>query len=170
MEPAMRSVGTFARPDVSAARTAMAPMVALDEGRGQFRVPDRRSGGATQHKGDNGLQAKQTERQNSCVTFYADLKCDAVRWVADEANPGWIEVVLRDAEGRSWKFFDKSSVFRSTAPILKTSSFPVEVTLLVAVVTDGDPTTVSTAPSAIESEEGEHLFRVSIDQLGSHRG
>ena len=110
-------------------------------------------------------------RQTGPVTIYAKLKCQAVRWVNDEPIPGWIEVVMTDSEGREWRFFDKSVMFGSSnEPITSKTLFPVETGVIVAIIENGDPVTVSTAPAGIESEEGETLFRVSPGLLDHHNG
>jgi hypothetical protein len=93
------------------------------------------------------------------------MVCEAVRWVADEPQPGWIEVVLTDADGRTWRFFDKPPIFGSSESLTSASTFPVPVTIGVQIIQDGDPAVVSTAPDGVESEEGEHIFRVSPSAL-----
>jgi hypothetical protein len=40
-----------------------------------------------------------------------DLRCQIVRWVSDEPQPGWVEARFTDALGKSWTLFDKSAIF-----------------------------------------------------------
>jgi hypothetical protein len=89
-----------------------------------------------------------------------ELACEAVRWVSDEPQPGWIEVVMTDAGGRLWRFFDKPPIF-SAQNITRDSSFPIPVIIRVNIIEDGDPLTVSTGVDGVESEEGEFRFQVT---------
>jgi hypothetical protein len=94
----------------------------------------------------------------------AELVCEAVTWVSDDPSPGWIEVVMTDVDGRAWRFFDKPPIF-SPQVIARGSTFPVPVAIRVRIVEDGDPALVTTAADGVESEEGEHLFRVPASSL-----
>lgn len=40
-----------------------------------------------------------------------NLRCQIVRWVSDEPQPGWVEAQVVDAGGRVWSFFDKPPIF-----------------------------------------------------------
>jgi hypothetical protein len=88
------------------------------------------------------------------------LPCEATRWVGDEPQPGWIEVQLKDVDGRTWRFFDKPVIFEGGAEISSSTAFPVAVAIPVRIVDGVDVVTVSTDPQGIESEEGESTFRV----------
>lgn len=37
-----------------------------------------------------------------------------VRWVSDDPQPGIVEALLIDAEGRTWSFVDKTAVFSAS--------------------------------------------------------
>ena len=90
---------------------------------------------------------------------YADVQCEAVKWQDADAFPGWIEVVLTDADGRAWKFVDKWPMFEfPNEEITKESIFPVAALMRVIVEEDGDPTVVFTRD--VESEGGVSRFRV----------
>jgi hypothetical protein len=41
------------------------------------------------------------------------LRCQIVRWVSDEPQPGWVEARIHDVHGREWVFFDKPPIFTS---------------------------------------------------------
>lgn len=93
----------------------------------------------------------------------ATLLCEAVRWVSDEPFPGWVEVVLTDADGHVCRFLDKPPIFESAGQITKESAFPVAAGLRVTVVEDGDPAVVVTRD--VDSDEGESRFRVPAAAL-----
>lgn len=63
------------------------------------------------------------------IDLVPTLPCEVVRWVADEPNPRWIEVVFVDALGEDWHFFDKSHIFESSnGPLLtKSPAYPVDI-------------------------------------------
>ena len=88
------------------------------------------------------------------------LKCEAIRWVSDEPQPGWIEVQMTDASGRMWRFFDKPPMFEGDIPLQPTSPYPVAAAIAVRIVEEGEVLTVSTDPHHVESEDGESTFRV----------
>jgi hypothetical protein len=73
------------------------------------------------------------------VNVYAELRCVAVRWVSDEPPPGWVEVLLTDADGRTWQFFDKPPIFDATGSLTSSSSFPAPVAMRVRVIEEAEP-------------------------------
>jgi hypothetical protein len=100
------------------------------------------------------------------VNEYAELRCVAVRWVSDEPQPGWVEVLLTDTDGRTWQFFDKPPIFDATGRLTSSSTFPAPVVMRVRVIEEGDPMTVSThEPDGIASEEGQTVFRVAPSEV-----
>jgi hypothetical protein len=40
-----------------------------------------------------------------------EVRCQVVRWVADEPQPGLVEAQLTDSDGRLWSFIDKEPIF-----------------------------------------------------------
>ncbi|MFE7413067.1 hypothetical protein [Streptomyces laurentii] len=98
------------------------------------------------------------------------LRCEAVRWVDDEPQPGLVEVRFTDAHQRQRAFIDKWPVFTGD-DLTPDSRYPVEVGILCDILTaDGttdplDTVTVSVAPWGIESLEGLVEFEVRADQL-----
>ena len=99
------------------------------------------------------------------VDEYGDLRCLAIRWVSDEPQPGWVEVLMTDAYGRTWRFFDKPPIFDAGDPLRNDSEYPVPVVVRVRVLDQGEPLTVSTDPDGVESEEGETIFRVDSSEV-----
>jgi len=99
------------------------------------------------------------------------VKCLAVRWVSDEPQPGWLEYQLTDADGVTWRFFDKPihggwEALTSTAHYPLPSSFACEI---VRTETDAHGTTVivisTLSPDGLESSDGRSDFRVRQSQL-----
>jgi hypothetical protein len=95
----------------------------------------------------------------------AFVRCEATRWVSDEPQPGWIEVQLTDADGRTWRFLDKPRVFAGGANISNTTEFPVAVAIPARIIAENDLITVSTDPHGIQAKEGTSTFRVLPSQL-----
>jgi hypothetical protein len=93
------------------------------------------------------------------------VRCEATRWVSDEPQPGLIEVQLIDADGRTWRFFDKPPVFAGGANISNTAEFPIAVAIPARIIAENDLVTVSTDPHGIQGEEGTSTFRVLPSQL-----
>jgi hypothetical protein len=81
-------------------------------------------------------------------------------------NPGWVEVLMTDADGRTWRFLDKPSVFDAKGGLGKDSNYPVPVTIRVRLIEEAEPLTVSTDPDGVASEEGETTFRVPSSIVG----
>ena len=108
-----------------------------------------------------GKDARNPEQVNE----YGELQCVAARWVADEPQPGWVEVLMTDAEGRTWRFFDKPPIFDATGTLASGSNYPVPVTVRVRVIDEGEALTVSTEPAGVASEEGQTVFRVTSSQV-----
>ena len=99
------------------------------------------------------------------------LKAQARRWVADEPQPGLVEVRALDACGREWTFIDKQAIF-STEPLSPDTRFPVDVLIACTEVgrtlaNDGQQivTITTAAPWGVATLEGIHEFEMSLDQL-----
>ncbi|GLV88522.1 hypothetical protein Slala03_82110 [Streptomyces lavendulae subsp. lavendulae] len=98
------------------------------------------------------------------------LRCEAVRWVDDEPQPGLVEVRFTDAHHQQWTFVDKWPVF-SGEDLHPDSSYPVEVGVLCDILTTGnsadtaDTVKISVAPWGLESLDGRIEFEVRADQL-----
>lgn len=69
-----------------------------------------------------------------------NLRCQVVRWVSDDPQPGWVETQFRDADGEVWQMFDKPSVFEQPGGVSLTAStdYPVEVEMPVTVLSTRD--------------------------------
>jgi hypothetical protein len=63
------------------------------------------------------------------------VRCQLVRWVGDEPQPGLVEAQLQDVHGRYWTFVDKWPIFTSQS-LSASSSFPVEGALPCQVGSD----------------------------------
>ncbi|MEH0473468.1 hypothetical protein ACN6K4_006524 [Streptomyces hayashii] len=95
------------------------------------------------------------------------LRCEAVRWVDDEPQPGLVEVRFTDAHHQQRAFIDKWPVF-SGDDLTPDSRYPVEVGVLCDILTTGstsDTVRISVTPWGLESLEGETEFEVRADQL-----
>lgn len=102
------------------------------------------------------------------------VRCVAVRWVADEPQPGLVDVELVDARNRRWVFRDKAPMFERVPSQLFTSgaSYPVEALIACTVTAiegggGGRPivTIATDKPWGLESVDGQHSFEVTADQL-----
>jgi hypothetical protein len=100
------------------------------------------------------------------------VRCEVVRWVSDEPQPGWVEARLVDASGRQWTFFDKPPLFDAGDDLTPDTDYPVEAVMACTVVdvgvgADGQQlVTISTSsPWRLESQEGRDEFQVTQDQL-----
>lgn len=98
------------------------------------------------------------------------LRCEAVRWVDDEPQPGLVEVRFTDAHHQQWTFIEKWPRF-SGEDLHPDSSYPVEVgipcDILDSVSSSGttDTVKISVTPWGVESLEGCVEFEVRADQL-----
>jgi hypothetical protein len=98
------------------------------------------------------------------------LRCEAVRWVDDEPQPGLVEVRFTDAHDQQRAFIDKWPVF-SGEDLHPDSSYPVEVRILCDVLATcsssdmTDTVRISVAPWGLESLDGRIEFKVQADQL-----
>jgi hypothetical protein len=52
------------------------------------------------------------------------VKCELVRWVSDDPQPGLVEVRLLDADGSEWMFVDKVPIF-TAAPVSSATQLPM---------------------------------------------
>jgi hypothetical protein len=55
------------------------------------------------------------------------VRCEAIRWVADEPQPGLVEVVLTDAAGEVWSLIDKAPIFDADGVLRSEANFPIAV-------------------------------------------
>ncbi|WRZ88180.1 hypothetical protein OHB54_03435 [Streptomyces sp. NBC_01007] len=97
------------------------------------------------------------------------LRCEAVRWVDDEPQPGLVEVRFTDAHHHEWTFIGKWPRFGGE-DLHPDSSYPVEVGILCDIldsVSSGttDTVKISVTPRGVESLEGCVEFEVRADQL-----
>ncbi|MFJ8011019.1 hypothetical protein [Streptomyces sp. NPDC096339] len=99
------------------------------------------------------------------------LRCEAVRWVDDEPQPGLVEVRFTDAHHKQWAFVDKSLLFSAGEDLLPESHYPVEVGILCDILTTGtaadtaDVVKISVSPWGLETLDGQDEFEVRADQL-----
>lgn len=96
------------------------------------------------------------------------VRCEVVRWVADEPQPGWVEASFIDAQGQRWSFLDKPPVFG--ADIHRGSELPVPAMIrceIVASRRDSREAEVLEVRllDGIESDDGSVLFVVRSDQV-----
>ena len=84
----------------------------------------------------------------------------AVRWVADDPQPGIVECRLVDADGVEHVLIDKSAIFDDEDRLRPDASYPFELKLTCRVVREGDADLVVELAHHVESVEGQRMFRV----------
>jgi hypothetical protein len=97
------------------------------------------------------------------------VKCEVVRWLSDEPQPGWVEASMVDAQGRRWSFFDKPAIL-SDQGIVKSSEFPLSGLIRCEIVPanqrDGGVEVVEIRlHDGVESAEGSTRFIVRADAV-----
>jgi hypothetical protein len=97
------------------------------------------------------------------------VRCEVVRWVSDEPQPGWVEARLTDARGRRWAVFDKPPVFAGGELLTADAHYPVDAHLGCEVIGSGvgadGVELVRILLLGSESVEGQTEFEVTQDQL-----
>jgi len=95
----------------------------------------------------------------------------AISRFTNEHFPGWVECLLVDVHGRTWKFVEKVPVV-STEDLWSDSEYPREGVIACTVLECKDDSqgrqvmTIDTkAPWFVESVEGATVFEVFADQL-----
>jgi hypothetical protein len=98
----------------------------------------------------------------------ASVAVEITRYV-DASFPGWVEFVLRDANGTDWTFIDKVPVVSAEA-LNEASQYPRRTVIECEVVPD--PTTTeglvridTSRPWGIETEDGTSTFVVHHSQV-----
>lgn len=99
------------------------------------------------------------------------LRVLAVRWVSDDF-PGWVEVAITDATGRTWSLVEKRPVIEAEGILTAEAAYPIALELECDVVareldTAGQPTVTVALRHGIEHEECGGRFRVTSDQVVS---
>ena len=98
------------------------------------------------------------------------VRCQIVRWISDDPQPGLVEARLIDADGRVWAFVDKQAMF-SKSILAPSTTFPVPG-MIRCLVSGLDPeanrdqvVTITTArPDGLESD-GTTTFFVNVSAL-----
>lgn len=88
------------------------------------------------------------------------VKCEVVRWVSNEPQPGWVEGKLVDAQGATWRFFDKPPIFTSEA-IDASTELPVDGKLRCRIVDEhvsGDRAQVEVETIDVDADDGQNHF------------
>lgn len=96
--------------------------------------------------------------QHDGVDHDPRLRCSAVRWVADEPQPGTVEVTFTDADARLWSVIDKYPIF-TTDVLGPASAYPVAVAIRVRIIEDAEPMVISIDVDGVEAD-GTSTFRV----------
>jgi hypothetical protein len=89
----------------------------------------------------------------------------AVRWVADDPQPGLVECRLVDVDGAEHVLIDKSSIFDATDRLRSEAAYPIELTVTCRIVRERDADVVIELAHHIESVEGQSTFRVSRSSI-----
>ena len=84
----------------------------------------------------------------------------AVRWVADEPQPGLVECRLVDAEGVEHVLVDKTAIFDDADRLRPDAPYPIELRVGCRVVRENDKDLVIELAHHLESLEGHRVFRV----------
>lgn len=84
----------------------------------------------------------------------------AVRWVADDPQPGIVECRLVDAESVEHVLIDKSASFDDEDRLRSDALYPIDLKLGCRVVHEGDIDLVIELAHHVESVEGQRIFRV----------
>jgi hypothetical protein len=84
----------------------------------------------------------------------------AVRWVADDPQPGIVECRLVDSDSVEHVLIDKSAVFDADDRLRPDASYPIDLRLDCHVIREGDTDLVVELAHHIESVEGQRVFRV----------
>lgn len=97
-----------------------------------------------------------------------EVRCEVVRWIADEPQPGWVEACFTDANGRRRSFFDKPPVFG--ALIRRSSILPIAGAIRCEVVASrnderGRKILEIRLLDGVESDEGSVKFEVRAGQV-----
>jgi len=89
----------------------------------------------------------------------------AVRWVADDPQPGIVECRLVDTDGVEHVFIDKSAIFDGEVRLRSDANYPIELKLDCRVIEEGAADVVVELAHNLESVEGQRTFRVSRGSL-----
>ncbi len=89
----------------------------------------------------------------------------AVRWVADEPQPGIVECRLLDADGVEHVFIEKTAMFDDDNRLRPDASYPIELKHTCCVISEGDTDLVIELDCGIESVQGQRAFRVSRSSI-----
>lgn len=102
----------------------------------------------------------------------ANLKCEILRWVDDEPQPGIVEARIVDADGRTWTFLEKTAIVDGEGTAGPDSIYPCPGLIRCEVLgyhagAAGPPAILVTTlrPDLVESVQGRSEFRVTVDQL-----
>ena len=102
----------------------------------------------------------------------AHLKCEIVRWVDDEPQPGIVEAHIVDADGRTWTFLEKTAIVDCEGTAGPDSIYPCPGLIRCEVLdhhggTGGPPAILVTTlrPDGVKSVQQRSEFRVTVDQL-----
>ncbi|MFG3422341.1 hypothetical protein [Micromonospora sp. NPDC048063] len=94
------------------------------------------------------------------------LRCEAIAWVDEDWQPGWVRVRLVDADGRTWFFVDKVPIFfDDDVPPGASLPRPAFVRCYVVGQQEDQSLIVNTVPDHVEAEDGTTQFRVRPNQL-----
>lgn len=105
----------------------------------------------------------------------ASVRCEIVRWLADEPQPGWVEARLLDAAGHVWEFHDKPPIF-TTQPVTPTTEFPISGEIRCTVLSRLETVKrkvvkiATHMPDGLESTDGITEFMVDSDLLVQRSG
>ena len=85
----------------------------------------------------------------------------AVRWVADDPQPGIVECRLVDADGVEHVLIDKSAIFDDADRLRSDAAYPIALTLTCRVIREDAAELEVELADDVESVDGQRTFRVS---------
>lgn len=105
------------------------------------------------------------------MTEFADIKVQVLRTVDEHIFPGWVEFILRDANGVEWTFVEKEPVI-CREPLGGDAEFPVPAFMKCQIVRKWvdergmERCAIDTEfPFGIETREGQTNFEVYVEQV-----
>ncbi len=100
------------------------------------------------------------------------LRCQALRWVDDEPQPGIVEVAFPDANGVPQVMSDKSAIFDANDRLRSTATYPIALELPIEIVdrqTSEDGVLLAVAlPWGLGDVLAQHPVWVRADQVTAH--
>jgi hypothetical protein len=94
------------------------------------------------------------------------IEVSITKYISDEPQPGIVECFFVDANGREWRFVEKT-VYVGSSNLISSSIYPQQGVIGCEIIEQKGSTTLVTTdkPWVIESEEGKTKFEVNTKLL-----